>query len=418
MYNIDKFINTKYKDVNTTHPLIDNSQQYIINRKYVSIHSEDRDISKYPKASFFEIELPQDILNVHKVILNSWDFPSNYNTFSVFNNNIVFLFQINNPYNPIINGLSDPLQLAIYEALVSNIKNNYKIIIEEGFYNPTQMVTELTNKFNEAVTKFILNYLNSHGYESLIESFIKNCGYKEFKIVYNNVGQKIWFGNSSSGFLFKNAEVALLRSGDQVLDSCLNPDQIPDYSNWGLPANLGFGKCDSQSIETKDLSDVRFYYGDVYPNDQGFWLLPNPNLPNCSIHYIIPVYKINIMGPSDFHLSIDGLNCIDETTPYNLSKFTQQTNQTNSIVNSCFAIIAIPSTPISQFYGQGLYQPYKYFYPPAERIRKLTFRLNYHNGSQVDFGLFNFSFVMEFQVLVPQINRSIVNLSADYNFYS
>ena len=175
MYNIDKFINTKYKEVNTTHPLIENSQQYIIHRKYVSIHSEDRDISKYPKASFFEIELPQDILNVHKVILNSWDFPSNYNTFSVFNNNIVFLFQINNPYNPIINGLLDPLQIAIYEALVSNIKNNYKIIIEEGFYNPTQMVTELTNKFNEAVTKFILNYFKSHGYESLIESFIINC---------------------------------------------------------------------------------------------------------------------------------------------------------------------------------------------------------------------------------------------------
>jgi hypothetical protein len=124
------------------------------------------------------------------------------------------------------------------------------------------------------------------------------------------------------------------------------------------------------------------------------------------------------MGPSDFHLSIDELNCIDETSPYNLSKFTQQTNQTNSIVNASFAVIPVPSTPISQFYGQGLFQPYKLFYPPAERIRKLTFRLRYHNGSQVDFGLFNFAFVLEFEVLVPQVNRSIINLNADYNFYS
>lgn len=279
MNNYNNFINTKYKNVNATHPLIQNSQQYVIYRKYVSIHSEDRDISKYPKASFFEIELPEDILNIYKVSLSSWNFPSNYNTFSIFNSNIVFLFQINNPYNPIINGLNDPLQIAIYKALVSNIHNNYLIKIEEGFYNPTQMATELTNKFNEVVTGFILNYFNNNGYESFIDSFTKICGYKEFIIVYNNVGQKLWFGNRSSGFLFKNAEVGILRSGEQVLDTCLNTDKIPDYSNWGLPGNLGFGKCDVHSTETKNVSDVRFYYGDVYTGDNGFWLLPNPALP-------------------------------------------------------------------------------------------------------------------------------------------
>ena len=40
-YNNDTpmFFNT-----NTNHPIIQNSQQYIFYRKYVSIHSEDRDI--------------------------------------------------------------------------------------------------------------------------------------------------------------------------------------------------------------------------------------------------------------------------------------------------------------------------------------------------------------------------------------
>lgn len=420
MHNkINNFTSTNYKNVNTNHPLIDNSQQYVIYRKYISIHSEDRDIIKYPKSSYFEIELPEDILNIYKVALNSWNFPSNYNTFSVSNNNIVLIFQINNPYNPIINGLTDPLQIAIYEALSSNINKNFVIKIEEGFYNPTQMSTELTNKFNEAVTSFILTYFSEKGYpDSITESFINACGYKEFVIVYNNVGQKLWFGNRSSGFLFKNTEVAVLRSGEQILDSCLNINKLPDYSNWGLPNNLGFGKCDVDSLETKNIGQVRFFYGDVFSGDNGFWLLPNPALPNSSINYIVPIYKINLMGPSDFYLSIDEVNCIDETSPYNLSKFTQQTNQTNSIVNGSFAVIPIASTPISQFYGLGLFQPYKMFYPPAERIRKLTFRLRYHNGTLVDFGLFNFSFVLEFQILVPQVNRSIINLNTDYNFYS
>jgi len=419
MNKLSSFNNTKYKNVNINHPLIENSQQYGIYRKFISIHSEDRDISKYPKSSFFEMELPEDLLNVHKVSLNSWNFPCNYSAFSINNNNIIFIFQLNNPYNPILNGLNEPLQIAIYEALLSNINNNFVIKIEEGFYNPTQMATELTNKFNEAVTAFLLKYFSENGVQqSIIDRFIFEFGYNEFIIVYNNVGHKIWFGNRSSGFQFKNTEVALITSGEAVLDFCLNKNKLPDYSNWGLPNNLGFGKCDFQSIETKNISDVRFYYGDVFSGDNGFWLLPNPNLPNSSINYIVPTYKINLMGNSDFYLSIDELNCIDETSPYNLSKFTQQTNQTNSIVNASFAVIPVPTTPLSQFYGlsQGEFQPYKMFYPPAERIRKLTFRIRYHNGSLVDFGLFNFSFILEFRLLSAQINRSIANLNADYSY--
>ena len=47
-------------NVNQTHPLIPNSQNYTLYRKYVSIHSEDRDYVKFPNSSLFEIELPED----------------------------------------------------------------------------------------------------------------------------------------------------------------------------------------------------------------------------------------------------------------------------------------------------------------------------------------------------------------------
>ena len=35
-------------NVNNNHPLITNSQDYALIRKYVSIHSDDRDFLKYP----------------------------------------------------------------------------------------------------------------------------------------------------------------------------------------------------------------------------------------------------------------------------------------------------------------------------------------------------------------------------------
>ena len=68
--------------ISTNHPLIPNNSEYLRYRKIVSIHSEDRDILKYPNANEFEIMLPEDLLNVASIRLYDWSFPCNYNTFS------------------------------------------------------------------------------------------------------------------------------------------------------------------------------------------------------------------------------------------------------------------------------------------------------------------------------------------------
>jgi hypothetical protein len=104
-------------------------------------------------------------------------------------------------------------------------------------------------------------------------------------------------------------------------------------------------------------------------------------------------------------MEIEGQNCIDETSPYNLSPFTLRTNITNGVVNSAFAKMPIPTTPISQWFDRDSL-PYKYYYPPAERMRKFRIKIRYHNGRLVDFGVFNYSFVIEFTLQLPQILRS------------
>ena len=85
---------SKVYNVSQTHPLIPNSNEYVLYKKYVSIHSEDRDIIKYPNSSEFDIELPEDLLNVISIRLSTWAFPSNYSTFSALSSNINMTFKI------------------------------------------------------------------------------------------------------------------------------------------------------------------------------------------------------------------------------------------------------------------------------------------------------------------------------------
>lgn len=410
------YINTPNYDLNTTHPLIPNSQQYIAYNKYISIHSEDRDILKYPNSSDFEIELPQDLLNIASIKLINWTFPSNYNTFSLSYGNILFVYKITNPYNPAAFGLSDDYNYRIYEALFMTQDEPYVFTIEEGFYNPIQMVTELTNKLNYTTSTRIITYFNKKGWTDTLNEFNSKGGYSRFIVVYNSVSLKIWFGNRADGFTIIN-EVGEFTN--TFLDSLCLSDHIhvPDASNYGLPSFLGLPRCNSQSQSSAQginhnkfpvvngVTLPRFYYGDVTPGDDGFWLLPYTDFSGSVVYWVETLYKVNLMGESYMYMEIEGQNCIDETQPFTVNKFTLTTNQTNGIVNSAFAKLPIPTTPLSQWFDKDAV-PYKIYNPPAERIRKLKFKIRYHNGRTVNFGVFNYSFMLQFTLVTPQILRS------------
>lgn len=394
-------------NLQNNHPLIPNANTYICQKKYVSINSQDRDSVKYPSSSLFEIELPQDYLNVQTVRLCQWSFPANYDAFSSSQTNLKFLFKMANVYNPKDHGLTDPLLTAIYAALSSNNYDyTFSLEVETGFYNPTQMQTELTNKMNESVTNRLVAFFTENPEFTYALELFK--GYSDFVVVYNSVSQKLVFGNRNSGFAFPNdtgeyqVGVTLERAG------CRASRSSPSFADWGMPAFIGFTRCFEPSIIGYNVNQYRFYYGNVLSfGDNGIWITPS-NLPGAYVHFIKAPLKINFMGPAYIYLEIDGqpsLNCIDETSPYNLSSFTTQTNQTNGVVNSAFAKIAVPTTPISQWFDDDMV-PYKWFDPPAERIRRLKIKLRYHSGQLVDFAAFDWSILLEFTMLTNQIERS------------
>ena len=417
--NNNNTFSSKYNNVNTNHPLTTNSQEYMNYNKFVSIHSEDRDMLKYPKSSEFEIELPEDYLNVSSINLVQWTFPSNYNVFSTVNENTLLTFKINNPYNPEehIGVVNLDYYSKIYQALSSNKNINYSCLIEDGFYTPLQMTTELTNKMNYTVSQVIKEYFLQQGWT--LDEFNSRGGYTNFIIVYNSVSLKIWFGNTTDEFILTNELNVNINSMSTTI---CNSDKLilPDSSVWGLPGYLGLSRCNTESVSSSLLTTTtaiynnitvpRFYYGSVFSGDDGFWLLPNSDLIDSNVYWIESPYKLNLMGDSFLYMELDNQNCIDETQPYNVSNFTLTTNKTNGIVNSAFAKMSIPSTPLSQWFDKDSL-PYKYYYPPAERIRKLKIKIRYHNGQLADFGVFKYSFMLKFTLMVPQILRKMKYIS-------
>ena len=420
----------------TNHPLIPNAQQYMFEKQYVSIHSEDRNILKYPNASEFEIELPQDYLNVQGIKLITHRFPTNLNLFSALQRNLTMTFTITDPY---IYPSPTALENAIYLALYENESKGFVITIEEGNYTPQQMAKELTNKFNFAVTNMISTSASLTTPQQ--QAFLAAGGYTAFIIVYNEVSKKLWFGNQRDGFTITNSTLYLNQTTTPLYGkSCVitkpkssqhqqcptnvtvtSQDQgmicgqnaLPQFNTWGLPYFLGLPMCDVEAVvdasANTQSSATRFFYTDV---SGGIWLTPSPVTASC--YYVESTYQVNLGLPLYIYMEIKLLNFMDETSPYNFSSFTMQTNQTNGVVNSAFA--KIPISMVNQWYKPA--DTFKIYNPPAERIRRLCIKFRYHDGTLVDFGNSQYSFMLEFTLFRPQNAKAYMMYAPESLVYS
>jgi hypothetical protein len=389
-------------NVQTTHPLIPNSQEYIYEQQYISIHSEDRNILKHPNASDFEIELPQDYLNVQGFRLVAGYFPAQVNVFSKQRKNVTMLFNFVELYNPNDHGVVDPLQLAIYATLSGYLKN-YFILINDGTYTAEQLMHEVVNRMNQAVTDVLLGSTSSlsPAEKTALEAA---GGYSEFVAAHNIPSKKLWIGNQSSGFQLLNTETTRYEENSYVCHCSDNNDIVDVFKDWGLPGNLGFTRCDAVSVELTNENDARFFY---LSGTSGVWLRPNAALAGAKAYYMTAPLQMDIAAQKYMYMDIKLLNAIDETAPYNYSKYTQETNSTNGVVKASFAKIPLSTDALGGYYEE--YSPANYFKmynPPVERIRKLSIKFRYHDGMLVDFNNQKYTFTIEFTILRPQNNRA------------
>lgn len=167
--------------------LIPREHSYALNRKLVSISSEDRDINKWPNANHFEVTLPEVIEDVQSMFLSYTNIPIPFYTFLNSNKNTKFKFR----YNGIV----------------------HTITIEEGFYNGTQLAIEVENKMNMAI------------------------GTTEITVKINAINNKLYIlSNNDTLQLLFNEEI-------EYNVSCDNNINIWNRNaHWGLPYFLGFKK--------------------------------------------------------------------------------------------------------------------------------------------------------------------------------
>ena len=350
------------------HPLIQNSQQYIAQYKYCTINSDDRDIKKYPNSAEFDIELPQDYDNVQSVKLNSCTFPTKYDTFTRQNNNIMFRFSVRPYYVVGTTYYLDPTVIA----------TEFAFEIESGSYKPDQMATELTNKMNLVVSEYVSGLSSGVLY------------YSDFLVEYNEISGKLWFGNKNSEFTLNNGSSIYLDSLIRSNTECSKRNKYIEYINWGLPYYLGFSQ---QNITSSPITnDTQLFYKSYLP-----WLTSTAG----TAHVIIADRKALLCGPTHFYLEIAGMNNVDETMPYSADKFYSHTNETNGIVNACFAKIPILTSDSTTWYNERS-ESYMLYNPPAERIRRIRVKIRHHNNRLVSFDNFEYSFVLQFGLFMPQ----------------
>ena len=345
-------------NVNNEHQLIRRQNTYVLDRKLVTIHSEDRDINKWPHPNHFEVELPEALTNVQSMRLVEIELPNNQYVFSNNNQNIKMQFY------------------------VSTIATPYTITIQEGFYTPQQMAQEIENLMNAAVP----------------------APYKNFTVYYDPVGQKMFFGNTQHTFTFKFYEkIDYDISCSAIVSSNYSSTIWNQYTKWGLPSYLGFNKNKIKNpINPSDGDYTATQITDpyVFEYDNFTWL-------TTGSYYISAPLTICMSGESAIYMEFDKYNSIDELKPYSESTNNMYNNDYNGAVNAAFAKIPVTSVPHSRVFDSRneFLQNVSQYQPAIDKIKKTKFKFRYHDGRLVDFQDCNFNFTIAFNQLRDEIAR-------------
>jgi len=342
-------------------------QVYELDRKIVSIHSEDRNIDKWPNPNNFEVTLPQDFLNVQSIRLVNVNFPSVIYTFSNEYQNTKFRFKLI-PHTT-NTAIKDNLEQKLNNP--TNPNDYFEVEINEGTYDPEQLAFELTQKMNRVVS----DYLGSP--------------YDKFVVRANTVNYKILIGNTCD-------EPILLFN--QKIDYTLSCNQKIVWDQpikWGLPYFLGFNKQEIQSISYEE------FYVD-YDGDDTPWLEPSTDSSINKVWVAQSNHTYQLLGENELYIELDNHNSITELTPYprTLNNNTQFIGETKS----AFAKISIFNPTSAQIFDSrnGFLTNLTHYTRPIERIRKMKFKVRFHDGRLVDFKNREWGMTIEINQLIDK----------------
>ena len=189
----------------------------LYNTNMITIHTEDRDVTKYPQENTFEIVLPSIIKNAISIELFDIYLPLFYYNISEYLQNNKFFLSI---------------PLYFHEQI--------EVVIPSGYYSYIELANEITKQLNDITSDKLFN----------------------LGVYYNNTTKytnfDVSFNHNKKTFSFINVNDRFYLSFDKESDydrSIFNASKM--LQDWGIGYNLGFYK---KTYESQLNSKSNYYY--------------------------------------------------------------------------------------------------------------------------------------------------------------
>ena len=336
-------------NLNNSHQLIPRDQTFVLDRKLITVHSEDRDIRQWPNANMFEVQLPTTYTSVSTIQLVECNITTTTFTFSREYQNTKFSFKVFPEQYTNPTAVED---LAYYymnngPPPSTGRGNTYYAEISEGFYRPEQLANELEFQMNRSVANYLITrdeYVDPTDpnppppLSSIFRTVSKDVLYPYFRVKYDPVTQQIWFANTHDGF-----ELLFSEQQDYVDNSPIDPlvrnakcDQplVWNYGmNWGLPFYLGFAKSKYRATHA---IENELHFGSLRPT---LWI-SGENAKGGKLFYVKAPNILDIYGNTAIYMEVEKMNSCDEIAPYRSATNGLRTDY-NGTVNSYFAKIPL-----------------------------------------------------------------------------
>lgn len=364
-------------NLNDSHPMINREQTFLLDRKMIAIHSEDRDIKKWPNSNHFEVTLPEDLVNVRAIRLNTINIPDTQYVFSNNYQNTCFFLCV----TPDISGTSQE------EDILNDLSaSDISACISEGSYTADTLASELTNALNNGITNAMQDICGSY-----------TGTYDKFSVEYNTVKNKLVIGNTRDNFSLKFSTQVIYNT-DCGYDPVWN-----NPVKWGLPYYLGYEK--DLYLSTSYSGSYRFSYDTTIER-----FVVDASSSSGNVYVSEAPCILNIGGEEQIYIELDRYNSIDEIAPYSQRTNNSFNNDYHGRTNSAFARVSLFDSRYAYTFDgiNNLITNKTIFNPPLPKLRKLKFKFRYHDGRLVEFKKIPFSFSLLVDQLLDEQKRNYI----------